>query len=230
MKLWVQGLKSAFTDIAFQIYIANEFRTHMKLGLHNEATTDFVDIGDLIIQWVNQRDKLRAEVKQNFPHNSNSNPTVSSGSTSANINRPVTNIRSSRAPAHKIQKVLETEHTSTLAVHTSSTFVKYEICYVCGKCYHPRCVLQIPIKTQKSTPISGGKSVPLVKQLQKLKVKMLLLTSNDNWENPRVLWLLLMRFYPLNFANTYHLGKAIAVQVRQPYTIHMHRHMIPTSY
>ena len=45
VKLWIKVLKSASTDMAFQIYIANKFHTHMKFGLHSAAATDF-DIGD----------------------------------------------------------------------------------------------------------------------------------------------------------------------------------------
>ena len=62
----------------------------MEYGLHNEVVTDFEDIGDRILPWGYQRDKLRAEIKQNFPQNFN--PTVSS--TTATINqRPMTNVR-----------------------------------------------------------------------------------------------------------------------------------------
>ena len=64
VKLWVEGLKSATTDTAFQKYIAKKFRNHMEYGLHNEVATDFKDIGDRILQWGYQRDKLRAEIKQ----------------------------------------------------------------------------------------------------------------------------------------------------------------------
>ena len=67
IKLWVKGLKSASSDTAFQKYITNKFRHHMEYGLHDEVTTEFDDIGDRILQWGYQRDKLRAEIKQNFP-------------------------------------------------------------------------------------------------------------------------------------------------------------------
>jgi len=39
----------------------------MEYGLYNEVVTDFEDIEDRILQWGYQRDKLRAEIKQNFP-------------------------------------------------------------------------------------------------------------------------------------------------------------------
>ena len=39
----------------------------MESGTHNEPLTDIDDIGDRILQWGIQRDRLRAEVKQNFP-------------------------------------------------------------------------------------------------------------------------------------------------------------------
>ena len=39
----------------------------MEYGLHDEVVTDFEDIWDRILQWGYQRDKLRSEIKQNFP-------------------------------------------------------------------------------------------------------------------------------------------------------------------
>ena len=55
------------------------------------VATDFEDIGDRILRYGYQRDKLRAEIKQNFLQNFN--PTVSSTS-AATINQlPMTNVR-----------------------------------------------------------------------------------------------------------------------------------------
>jgi len=68
-----------------------KFRNHMGYGLHNAVATDFEDIGDRILQWGYQRDKLRAEVKQNFPQNSNP---VAAHLPTLLSQHPVTNLRS----------------------------------------------------------------------------------------------------------------------------------------
>ena len=67
VKRWIKGLRSQSDDHGFQKYIANKFRHHMEFGTHNEPLQDIDDIGDRILQWGFQRDRLRAELKQNFP-------------------------------------------------------------------------------------------------------------------------------------------------------------------
>ena len=44
--------------------MANKFRHHMEYGLHDKVATEIDDIGDRILQWEYQRDKLRTEIKQ----------------------------------------------------------------------------------------------------------------------------------------------------------------------
>ena len=63
-------MKSSSDDTAFQKYIAGNFLSRMEFGQHQESLQDIDEIGDRILQWGYQRDRLRAEVKQNFPSTS----------------------------------------------------------------------------------------------------------------------------------------------------------------
>ena len=135
----------------------------MEYGLHYEVVTDFEDIGDRILQWVYQRDKLRTEIKQNFPRNSN--PTVSSAGTSAaTINqRPTT-----KSPTLKSNKVVETGQSSIPAPINASTTITHELCYVCGKCHPPGCVLQAHADANNNPGIAW-KDSPTSKAITKIK-------------------------------------------------------------
>ena len=67
VKRWIKGLRYPSDDPGFQKYITNKFRYHMESGTHNEPLPHICDIGDRILQWGFQRDRLCPEVKQNFP-------------------------------------------------------------------------------------------------------------------------------------------------------------------
>ena len=106
VKRWVKSLKSSSDDTSFQKYITGKFRSHMEFGQHQEPIQDIDDIGDRILQWGYQRDRLRAEVKQNFPSNHNTSvQTISSVPTTSH--RTSTNSKTSRLPATKTPKVVD---------------------------------------------------------------------------------------------------------------------------
>ena len=75
----------------------------MEYGLHNEVATEFDDIGEIILQWGYRRDKLRAEIKQNFPQTPHSNVSSTSTSTVTITQKPMPNVRPIKSNDYKQQ-------------------------------------------------------------------------------------------------------------------------------
>jgi len=106
-----------------------------------------------------QRDRLRAEVEQNFPSNSNT-----SAPTSTSVPHTHKTPTTPRLPATKIPKVVDL--TQPLA--PTPLPVTHEVCYVCDNRHPPGCVLQAHPDTNLK-PNIAWKDSPSGKAITKLK-------------------------------------------------------------
>ena len=171
VKRWIKGLRSQSDDQNFQKYIANKFRHHMEFGSHNEPLQDIDDIGDRILQWGFQRDRLRAELKQNFPQQALTNTTtITSVQTSsmAATKSSSSSVRPARPTVSKPTSNSGEATTVTSKPTSNSLAVNVDLCYVCGKRHPPGCALKAHPDANHN-PNIAWKDSPSGKAIVKIK-------------------------------------------------------------
>jgi len=117
----------------------------MEFGTHYETLKDIDDIGDRILQWGFQRDRLRAELKQNFPPQALQSTSAITSVHTSSMAANKTSSNSARPARPNVSKPTSNsgEANTVTSKPTSVTpAINVDLCYVCGKRHPPGCALK----------------------------------------------------------------------------------------
>ena len=117
----------------------------MEFGTHNEPLQDIDEIGDRILRWGFQRDRLRPELKQKFPPQALPNTSTITSVPTSSMAATKTSSSSSRPARLTVSKPNANvgEATTVTSKPTSNTpAINVDLCYVCGKRHPAGCALK----------------------------------------------------------------------------------------